>query len=62
MTKDEKSSFFQGITKLDKLVLSARVVDEKENLRSPKLDMLLSKAEEIFSNLVVDETLTNISP
>lgn len=62
MTQDVKSSFFHRVAKLYQARLSPRVVDEQDDLWSPKLDVLRFKAQQILANLMINQILRNVSP
>ena len=62
MSKYKESAFLQRIAELDQLVLTPRVIDQEQDLRPPELYMLLTESKQILSDLVVDETLTDIAP
>lgn len=51
-----------GVAKLDQTSLSARVVDEQDDVRPPKLDVLWLQAQQIFPDLVVYEILRHVTP
>jgi hypothetical protein len=63
MTKNKKGPLFERVAELNKLIPASRVVNEQENLRPPEFDVLmLPNPEKVFPNLVVDQTLGNVSP
>ena len=62
MAKYEQCSLLQSITELDQLVLASWIVDKEQYLRAPEFDMLLAKPEKVFSHLMIDQALTDISP
>ena len=52
----------QRVTELYQLILTARIIDEQKNLRTPEFHMLLPKAEKILANLMIYEALAYITP
>ena len=64
LTQDIEPSLLHAVDKVNKRAGRPWLVHEQEDLRSPELDVRLARVEEeeILSNLVEDEGLTDGTP
>lgn len=62
MSKDIQCSLFHGVAKLNQPRLMAWIVYQEDNLRPPEFDVFRLDPQEVFSYLMVNQALADVSP